>query len=292
MIANKASNKVDKLIQVRQNPKMWPLGLFPVADRFFSKVPRYDADRLAMALKNKMRVHGSFNWAAFGRETTVCFNAVSSRVSFLNGPLTDGKTLQVKQKAQRKKILETEHEEEKPEDYDGQATKDADQLSAVEQSMKVLSKTLHKEVNAHYKANKRRLEEAYSGESVPPEAKKKLKKHGANVCGAKYLFNPKSFTQTVENIFHYSFLVKKGAAALSVREKGYSPDGLGNVPGGIFVKYCKEENKHHKPRQAIVSLNMRDYRRLIEAFDVTDCTIPHRTGSKQTKRAQLSQPQS
>jgi hypothetical protein len=245
-------------------------------------------------LKRKVRDEsGCFNWVAFGRETTVCFNAIPSRVSFLNGPLTGGKPLQVKQRAQRPKrfLEEGNHVEANPEDVEGHTTKDADQLSAVEQSMKVLDKTLKTIANVTYNSNKERLENAYNG-NIPEKPAKRLKQRGSETCGIHYLFNPKSFTQTVENIFHYSFLVKKSSASLGVREKDFGAAHFGEINnGGPMVKYITKSKtkKHPTPKQAIVNLTMRDYRRLLKAYQVTEGQIPHRTGSKQTKRIQLSQ---
>ena len=42
-----------------------------------------------------------FDWLALGVEAGICFNAIPSHVSFLNGPLTDDRKLQVKQRQAR-----------------------------------------------------------------------------------------------------------------------------------------------------------------------------------------------
>lgn len=225
-------------------------------------------------------------------QSGVCFNAVPSCVSFLNGPLTDGRTLEVKQRAKRQKPEEDDEdvEEERPEDVQGHTTKDADQLSAIEQSMRVLHKTLQKRVNTTYAENKRKLSDAYDGQ-IPPKLKKKLKRHGVEIDAIQYLFNPKSFTQTVENLFHYSFLVKRGNASLRVNDKGFGEFLGEDTNGGIFAKYVNEDTSHPLPKQAIISLTMKDWRDLCKAYEVTDGDLPHRTGSKHTRRpkSQLSQ---
>jgi hypothetical protein len=254
------------------------------------QVPRYDADRLARKLVQKCKAGTNFDWSLLGAQAGVCFNAVPSCVSFLNGPLTDGRTLEVKQRAQRQKREEEDEdvEEERPEDVKGHTKKDADQLSAIEQSMKVLHKTLQKRVNTTYEENKRKLIDAYDGQ-IPPKLKKKLKRHGVEIDAIQYLFNPKSFTQTVENIFHYSFLVKRGNASLRANDKGFGEYLGEESKGGIFVKYVDVDSSHPPPRQAILSLTMKDWRQLCKAYEVTEGDLPHRTGSKHARRA-TSQP--
>jgi hypothetical protein len=250
---------------------------------YLLQVPRYDADRLVSKLVQKCRSSTRsstfFDWTALGSEAGICFNAIPSRVSFLNGPLQDGVTLQVKQRVQRQRPVEEDTTEEaKPEDVlQGAQTKDCDQLSAVEQSMKVLEKVLHKQVRKTYTNHKKRLLDEHDGE-LPPEVSKRLKKHGTDLCAIQYMFNPTSFTQTVENIFHYSFLIKKGSAQIALREK-LSEFG----PAGPVVKY-KDENSHRpQPKQCIATLTMKDWRELCAAYQVEKGDVPNRTGSKQHK---------
>eukprot|EP00526_Cylindrotheca_closterium_P018675 CAMPEP_0113620154 /NCGR_PEP_ID=MMETSP0017_2-20120614/10256_1 /TAXON_ID=2856 /ORGANISM="Cylindrotheca closterium" /LENGTH=371 /DNA_ID=CAMNT_0000529785 /DNA_START=138 /DNA_END=1253 /DNA_ORIENTATION=+ /assembly_acc=CAM_ASM_000147 len=272
MIAGRATKQVDRLIQA----------------------PRYDADRLVSKLVKKCRAPGGyFDWNLLGSQAGVCFNSVPSNVSFLNGPLTDGKTLQVKQRAKRAKLQEeSDAEEENPEEVKGHTERDADQLSAIEKSMKDMYKTLKKRGNETFVENKRKLEEAHEGKEIPSKLKKKLKKSGMKVDAVQYLFNPKSFTQTVENFFHYSFLVKKGSASLKRDKAGFGEAVGEDAPGGLFVRYISERDvgaTQPLPKQAIVSLTMKDWRDLCKAHNVTKGDLPHRTGSKQKKRAALSQ---
>jgi hypothetical protein len=219
-----------------------------------------------------------FDWTALGSEAGVCFNAIPSRVSFLNGPLQHGETLQIKLRVQRQRAVEQDTTEEaEPEDVQGGQTKDCDHLSAVEQSMDVLEKVLHKQVRKTYTNHKKRLLEENGGE-LPPDVHKRLKKHGLDFCAIKYLFNPTSFTQTVENIFHYSFLIKQGRSQIALREK-VSEFG----PAGPVVKYKDLDARRSEDKQCIATLTMQDWRELKAAYQVDTGDVPNRTGSKQHK---------
>lgn len=279
-IAKKASQMVDRLIQV----------------------PRYDADRLVRKLVEKVRkeINGGtetqFDWEVLGEAAGACFNAVPSGICFLNGSLTHGQPPVERKIPSRRRMVQEDKDavEERPEDVEGHTEKDDNKLSAVEKSMNDMYKALQHNVNKHYNENKRKLNEANGGE-IDNAAKKKLKKYGSEIDGVKFLFNPKSFTQTVENIFHYSFLVKKGGAAIQVREKGLEIDGPVKTKPGLVLKYVKEsqnENQNKKaytPKQAIMSLNMQEWRALCAAYEVVEGDLPHRKIKKDQYAASLSQ---
>jgi len=261
-IAKKATNKVDQMIQA----------------------PRYDADRVVGKLIEKCRVTKGgtsyFDWRGLGVQAGVWFNAVPSQISFLNGPLVDGnEEVTVTQRARRVRNTQTESdaEEERPEDVKGHTARGADQLSAVQQNIERVHMALQDKEDRTYIANKRKIEKVYGRDSIPDRVKSRLKKN-TGVCAIELLFNPKSFTQTVENLYHYSFLVKEGVACLKVRDdKVLDKENGIQLDGGPVVKRAPQKGKKTpKPRQAIVTLTMEDWKDLIEAYDVESSGVPHR----------------
>jgi non-structural maintenance of chromosomes element 4 len=252
------------------------------------QVPRYDVDRVVSKLIQQCRyVSGGtsfFDWKKLGIEAGVCFNALPSNVTFLNGPLQDGQEeFQVQQRASRTQRQRAEEnvEEERPEDVEGHTARGADHLSAVQKNITDVATTLQKKVDRTFNKNKAKLKELYGSlEDIPDKVKKKLKKN-PDVCGVELLFNPKSFTQTVENIFHYSFLVKQGVAGLTIKKERKITDGV-TLPAGPSVVYHKTDGGTLpvSPKQAILSLTMKDWRDMIQAYEVEKSDVPHRTGSK------------
>ena len=228
-----------------------------------------------------------FDWRGLGIQAGVCFNAVPSQINFLNGPLVDGnEEVQVRQRARRNPATknDSDNEEERPEDVKGHTARGADQLSAVQTNIEDVMSSLKRKVQRTYASKRKNIAQKYGGkEKIPERVSKRMKKHN-DVCAIQLLFNPKSFTQTVENLYHYSFLVKTSEASLKVRsnkvldkEKGIKLDG-----GPVVKPIIKNDNSKYqkndtpKPRQAIVSLTMESWRDLVEAYKVESSDVPHR----------------
>ena len=95
-------------------------------------------------------------------------------------------------------------------------------------------------------------------------------------------FNPNSFTQTVENIFHFSFLVKQGEAGIKKRSVEEAKE-YGVEPGPVMAP-MSEDATMKPPKQAIVSLNMKDWRDMCEAYNVEESDVPHRVDGKVAKK--------
>ncbi|KAL7519049.1 hypothetical protein ACHAWX_003848 [Stephanocyclus meneghinianus] len=267
------------------------------------QVPRYDAIRLAQMLAKKASVRtasGSthFGWKGFGFQVGLCFNSLPSHVSFLYGPLDANMEYRVKErkKAEPRKKQAAEkdtEEEEHPEDIDQTQKKESDgnELSAVEAHMKIINKTLRKRSKEEMDAAISREDEYISklsqemGDCDRDEKdriiEKKVKQYKAEaqkVNAVQNLFNPRSFTQTVENIFHFSFLVKENKASIEVRDAEKAKALGWGGPGPVIrpLKNNQLEGEVLVPRQAIVSLNMKDWRDMCKAYEVEASDVPHR----------------
>lgn len=237
-----------------------------------------------------------------GEAAGACFNAIPSGACFLNGPLTNGQPpISRKGQVRRRHVTDDDAKEERPEDVKGHTEKNEDKLSAIEKSMTDMAKMLKKKVDKNYLDGKRSLAEAHN-DDIPGPVLKKFKRHGTYIDAVQFLLNPKSFTQSIENIFHFSFLIKKGAAAVSLREKALdwqdttttTTDENGNTTStatqpGLVLKYTKERDDHPPARQGIMTLNMRDWRNLCQSYQVESGDLPHRKLSKQAHAQSLSQ---
>ena len=248
------------------------------------QVERFDAEKMVRALRAKLSTDGTedrhFNWTLLGRECGICFNAAPSGVRFLAGSVDmEGEKIVRKARAKEKANRPEEAAEVRPEVMDKEASRgDADALSAAEKVMKDLEKLLKK------RAKQELQKKADANPDPDNDTKRRLDQHGTELDGAKFLMNPKSFTQSVENIFNFSFLVKKGKAGIGVR----SPMECDDIrQGGLWVQHHSgREGEQPESTQAVVSFTMKDWRRLCAARDWEPGDIPHRTGSRHERVAE------
>ncbi|KFY38144.1 hypothetical protein V494_04506 [Pseudogymnoascus sp. VKM F-4513 (FW-928)] len=116
--------------------------------------------------------------------------------------------------------------------------------------------------------------EAWDG-ITDDEVKMLMRKHGLNSDGGMDLFrfviNPRSFGQTVENMFYVSFLIRDGKAAITVDEDGLPFLGEAE-PLGRAEAVKKDVSKH----QAIFAIDMATWEELIEVFEISEPIIEHR----------------
>mmetsp|Transcript_13521 Transcript_13521/g.23719 ORF Transcript_13521/g.23719 Transcript_13521/m.23719 type:complete len:417 (-) Transcript_13521:515-1765(-) len=277
MIVNKAAREADKMVQV----------------------PRYDAIRLAqnLATKGSVRTGASsqFNWHGLGFQVGVCFNALPSHVSFLYGPLDAEYTPKERKMPERRKKQTQEEgeneEEEEPDDVDQTGKKkesDGNELSAVEKHISVIKKTLRKRMEVEREAAVERsdeyetqLSQEIDDEQMVQERKQTFVNQNSQVNAVNCLFNPNSFTQTVENVFHFSFLLKEGKAGIKARS-AEDVEEYGGEPGPAIRPY--ENHDMGPPKQAIVSLNMKDWKDMCQAYNVEESDVPHRVDGKVAKK--------
>jgi hypothetical protein len=141
----------------------------------------------------------------------VCFNSLPPNVSFLYGPLDAEYAPKERKKVERRKKAQEEEsaneEEEEPEDVDqtGKKKSDGNELSAVQKHISVISKTLthwsHEGKEAaveRWKDKEARLSQEITDERVIEKKQKKFLAENSHVGAVECLFNPRSFTQTVE----------------------------------------------------------------------------------------------
>jgi len=88
----------------------------------------------------------------------------------------------------------------------------------------------------------------------------------------KFVVDPQSFSQTVENIFHYSFLIKDGQAAFKLDDKGIPIAEPAQPPLQEDYTSGKAER-----RQCVVAINQDMWKKLKEKYEIKTGYLPHRT---------------
>jgi len=95
----------------------------------------------------------------------------------------------------------------------------------------------------------------------------------------RFLINPASFTQTVENIFFTSFLVKDRKAAIELIDSEDHPEGdIGDAV--IFASDPPGDEERQEgdleARQIVLEMDMKTWKDAIKAYNITESVIPHR----------------
>ncbi|POS86879.1 hypothetical protein EPUL_001433 [Erysiphe pulchra] len=86
-----------------------------------------------------------------------------------------------------------------------------------------------------------------------------------------FVINPHSFGQSVENLFYVSFLIRDGKMAISFDSRG--------IPYLELRDDGEDSNRLDGPTkryQAVLALDMANWKQLIEIFKINETIIPHR----------------
>ncbi|EJK50040.1 hypothetical protein THAOC_31032 [Thalassiosira oceanica] len=156
-------------------------------------VPRYDAVRLAQMASKKgavLQTPGDrrdyrFDWQGLGLQAGVCFSSLPTGVSFPNGPIEVGYT--PRKSAERKRRYQEDTDEEDVVE---------EKVESVEQKNSSAADRDHRDHLSLVNTHLRRMD-------------KKLHQSPDERDGAAFLFDPNSFTKTVENMSNFSHLIKQ-----------------------------------------------------------------------------------
>lgn len=234
---------------------------------------RFDEDRFVNSLWGKcvqqtFKKGRCFDWGFLGREASICFNAVPSNVRFLSGDIDAPKIAKSRQARSRTVVPE-----DKTLVVNVETTSERTHLS------KRQGEHPHKEILSTMKRRlKERCAEMYNTNRIKAESINdshslaKAKLHGSEIDGIQFLINPNSFTQSVENIFNFSYLVKQGQSEIGVR-----PCGGDFEIQGLYVKKRHGKVVADLPcRQAVCKFSMRDWRWLCQTYGHKKGDLPHR----------------
>ncbi|RYP41401.1 hypothetical protein DL767_001039 [Monosporascus sp. MG133] len=120
-----------------------------------------------------------------------------------------------------------------------------------------------------------KVEAAVDRGASDEEQARLMSKYGLRSTGGmdllKFVVNPRSFGQTVENMFYVSFLIRDGRIQIEFDDNDLPSlqpvSQEGNTGGG----------KHSaQKQQAVLSIDMQTWRDIIDAFDITESIIEHR----------------
>ncbi|KAK4162451.1 Non-structural maintenance of chromosomes element 4 A [Cladorrhinum sp. PSN259] len=211
------------------------------------------------------------NWADLGRFAATPAVRRPALPGFLLGPLSIEK--KIRKVAKRSapfrvnNLLEVRPQELRPEDL-----KQSDDTN-----LTTLCSNIYKRLNdAQIKAQDKAEKEIEEQDVTPEEQRAIMERHALRSTGGidllRFVVNPLSFGQTIENMFYVSFLIRDGLITLD-----FDGDGLPSIEPTLQAEAPPGTHSRTKPRhQAIMSLDMSTWRDIIEAFDIKEPMIAHR----------------
>ncbi|KAJ5104928.1 hypothetical protein NUU61_002275 [Penicillium alfredii] len=216
-------------------------------------------------------VGDAMNWDWLGRTACFPYNARPAVSGWLLGPLS-------LQKRARQQIQRREAERidpslaVQPQDLEQQ---DLDQQE--NSNLTVMCSEINRNLADTQKTSQEMVEERLSQEEDPSPDRVQEVMDQYNIADDggiplfRFCINPRSFGQSVENMFYVSFLVRDGTVGVSVDSRQL-PTLHASAPYAPSEAQKKGIQKH----QAVFSLDFETWEQLIEVFEIEESIIPHR----------------
>ncbi|KAF2993520.1 nuclear protein [Curvularia kusanoi] len=241
-----------------------------------------DAPAIAVAEDEEEDTGDGLDWALFGRQACFPSNKRPPTSSFLLGPLS------VQKKTRTTQRRATQRRQPVGPATRPQEVREGDITQSENSNLTHLVKGIKSKLESHLEA---------AAEAAAAEIDDLSAEVGeANITGddeaaafarhrvartpddeaAVHLFdfaiNPRDFGQTVENLFYISFLVREGNAQI-VKDDDGLPLLAPAAPRGVSEQRDQGAQKH----QAVFSIDYPTWQMFIDAYDIRESLIPHRT---------------
>lgn len=217
----------------------------------------------------------TMNWEYLGRNACFLYNSRPCLSSFLLGPLSVQK--KVRQQTQRKarEARSQNTQATRPTELGAEDLENQESASLTVVCTEIARLLLNAQEKGSENAEKE-FSELVDG-ATEEEAAEILRHNNMADNGCVPLFNfcvnPRSFGQTVENMFYVSFLIKEGKVGLDF-------DGKGLPTLGIAAARSVAERQESQRNQAVFTLDFDTWEDITESFGIERCIIPHRKDEK------------
>ncbi|KAF4548765.1 Nse4-like protein [Elsinoe fawcettii] len=222
------------------------------------------------------------DWSCLGARACFPYNSRPPVPSFLLGPLSVQKRVRAPTQ-RRARQRDDGRQETQPENIERHGLPNSDN-STVQAACKQIKRRL---IEHCTRAMSIAQEEANREDLSDAEVNRLLRKHRITSYGGPPLFdfviNPKSFGQTVENLFYVSFLIKEGEMGVEMDEDGLPALVNRNQQADGDVNENSKDKVERTRHQAVFGIDYGTWQKLVEAYDIKDSLIPHREESQQTQ---------
>ncbi|MCJ1311576.1 nuclear protein [Agyrium rufum] len=217
----------------------------------------------------------ALNWAYLGSSLAFPSNIRPPVPGFLLGPLSVQK--KARKQTQRRERLQKRDPRDavRPEEIQ---TKDFEKRA--ESDLTELVRGIHVTLMQQQLESTARADQEVTDETTEEEALAIMDTHGVADDGGLQFFrvvcNPKSFGQTVENMFYISFLIKEGKAGIGRDSNGFPTLHLTGKDKGKTRDGDEPVRESAPKNQAIFHLDFPTWEGIVKAFDIKESVIKHR----------------
>ena len=216
------------------------------------------------------------NWGFLGRNASIMYNSRPALSGFLLGPLSVQKRAkrQTQRRAREERAEPTQHTRAlrlTEEELDTQEKQNLTVICA--EILRLLESTQSRGEEAVQREYDLRVKEDMSEGEVSQMVEDIMEENDitkdTSVPLFKFCVNPKSFGQTIENLFYTSFLIKEGKAWL-----GYDQKGMPTI--GVARERSLAERQTAQRNQAVFTMSYDIWDEIVENCGLEKCIIPHR----------------
>ncbi|OLN94062.1 Non-structural maintenance of chromosome element 4 [Colletotrichum chlorophyti] len=216
----------------------------------------------------------AFNWSHLGRFAALPSLRRPALPGFLLGPLSVEK--KVRRIAKRSAPFRPNNlAETRPE------VLNVEDLAKKENDLTAICGKILKQLHHVQSSIQTQLADLFESTDMSDEEMAEImQKHGLRDTGGvdllRFVVNPKSFGQTVENMFYVSFLIRDGKVGIDFDSNEYP--SLAPIGGDETDEdgNPKREKTTPQKQQAIFSMDMQTWQDIIDTFDIKEPMIAHR----------------
>lgn len=214
---------------------------------------------------------GPCNWAHLGRKTCFLYNSRPCVPSFLLGPLSVQKRVRQQTQRRAREARATAADATRP-----KALEQEDMDKAETANLTVVCAAILQRLKRIQNRGQEICEAENNRPGGLPEDEMQELMTAHAICDngglplVNFCFNPRSFGQTVENLFYVSFLIREGALGLDYDSR--------NLPTLAFVASQGEskQSKGSAKNQSIFALDYDVWEDIIASHGIKESLIPHR----------------
>ncbi|KAK0749431.1 Nse4 C-terminal-domain-containing protein [Schizothecium vesticola] len=211
------------------------------------------------------------NWSHLGRYAVVQCIRRPAVPGFLMGPLSiEKKARKMTQRSGPFKVsnlLEVRPQELQAEDL---KKNDKNDLPSI-------CKKIYVHLENAQQESQDAVENELNDDATSDDEREIMDRHSLRSTGGidllRFVVNPRSFGQTVENLFYVSFLIREGSIKLTFDDNGLPALEPVRKQGTATQAASRNGAMRH---QAIMSIDYATWRDLIDAFEIKTPMIPHR----------------